>query len=136
MIQNNSVSSLLLELESHCQSTAIATFLNSDGEVFVVDLNREQQQVNYGYQPHIKQQFIIRLLKGVKTNASIILRSFTNETDEYTKLPIKELRGYLLQRQGDRIEYNKLSPQMMFACHNTDANTGQPRSLEQSVRYC
>lgn len=135
MIQNSS-SPLFLELESHCSSTAILTFLDSEGEVFVVDLTRKRNRVNYGYQRGVKELFMIRLLKGVTTQGSIILRSFTDEIDQYTNLPVKELRGYLLKREGDRIEFDKLSPNMMFACHNTDAETGQPRSLEQSVRYC
>lgn len=135
MIQN-SLSLLFLELESHCSSTAILTFLDSEGEVFVVDLTRKHNQINYGYQRGVKELFMIRLLKGVTSQGSIILRSFTDEIDQYTNLPVKELRGYLLKREGDRIEFDKLSPNMMFACHNTDAETGQPRSLEQSVRYC
>lgn len=135
MIQN-SLSSLLFELESHCTSSAIATFLDSDGEVFVVDLVRKKNQVNYGYQKGVKEVFMLRLLRGVKSQASIILRSFTDEVDQYTNLPIKELRGYILQKEDDRIEFTKISAKMMFACHNTDAQTGEPRSLEQSVRYC
>ena len=135
MIQN-SVSSLLQELESHCNSTAIATFLDSDGEVFVVDLTRRKTRVDYGYHKGVKEQFMFKLLKGVKTQASIILRSFTDDIDQYTNLPIKELRGYILIRNGDSIEFNQITPQMMFACHNTDAKTGKPRALEQSVRYC
>lgn len=135
MIQHT-LSSLLIELESHCQSKAIVTFLNSDGEAFVVDLTRKQNKIKYGYQPHIKQEFIFRLSKGVKTTGSIVLRSFTDEVDEYTNLPVKELRGYFLIRQGDRIEYSKISPQEMFACQNTDAETGEALPLEQSVRYC
>jgi hypothetical protein len=135
MIQN-SLSLLFLELESHCSSTAILTFLDSEGEVFVVDLTRKHNRINYGYQKGVKELFMIRLLKGVTSHGSIILRSFTDEIDQYTNLPVKELRGYLLKREGDRIKFDKLSPNMMFACHNTDAETGQPRSLEQSVRYC
>lgn len=135
MIQN-SLSSLLFELESYCNSSAIVTFLDSDGEVFVVDLERKKQKVIYGYQKGVKELFMLRLLKGVKDQASIILRSFTDEIDEYTNLPIKELRGYILHREDDRIEFTKISAKMMFACHNTDAQTGEPRSLEQSVRYC
>jgi hypothetical protein len=132
----HSLLNFLQELESHCYSTAIATFLNSDGEVFVVDLQRKKQTVKYGYQPYIKQLFLTKLAKGVKTHASVILRSFTAEIDEFTNLPIKELRGYLLRREDDDVLFDKLSPSMMFACHNTDAATGEPRPLEQSVKYC
>jgi hypothetical protein len=132
----DSLSEFIQELESHCSSTAIATFLDSEGEVFVVDLNRKDLEVSYGYHPYVKQQFLGKLIQGVKTHASLILRSFTSEVDELTNLPIKELRGYLLQREGTKIKFEKLSPGMMFACHNTDAVTGEPRPLEQSVRYC
>jgi hypothetical protein len=132
----DSLSNFLQELESHCYSTAIATFLDSDGEVFVVDLNRNGNKVIYGYQPSVKQQFLLKLSKGIQSHASLILRSFTAEIDNFTNLPIKELRGYLLTREKSQIKYEKLSPQMMFACHNTDAVTGEPRPLEQSVRYC
>lgn len=135
MIQD-SLSSLLFELESHCTSTAIVTFLDSDGEVFVVDMERQKKYVKYGYEKGIKELFMLRLLRGVKNHGSIILRSFTDEIDQYTNLPIKELRGYILQKYDDRIEFTKISPEMMFACSNTDAQTGEPRSLEQSVRYC
>lgn len=132
----NSLSFLFSELESHCHSSAILTFLDSEGEVFIIDLNRKGNKVKYGYEIGVKEQLILSLVNGVTSNASIILRSFTNEIDQYTNLPIKELRGYLLKREGNGIEFEKLSSNMMFACHNTDAETGQPRSLEQSVRYC
>lgn len=135
MIQH-SLSPLFLELESYCNSTAILTFLDSEGEVFVVDLTRKHNRVNYGYQKGIKELFILRLVQGVTSQGSIILRSFTDEIDQYTNLPMKELRGYLLKLEGDRIEFDKLSPNMIFACHNTDAEIGQPRFLEQSVGYC
>jgi len=135
MIQH-SLSLFLFELESHCYSTAIITFVDSEGEVLIIDLTRKYHQVRYGYQVDVKKQFMLRLANGVKTNASLILRSFTDEIDQYTNLPIKELRGYVLQRYGYSLEFQKLSPSMMFACHNTDAQTGKPMSLEQSVRYC
>ncbi len=53
-----------------------------------------------------------------------------------TQLPIKELRGYLLTATGDRLKLETISPETMFACQNTDAQTGEPLALEQSVRYC
>jgi hypothetical protein len=102
----------------------------------VVDLERKKQKVIYGYQKGVKELFILRLSEGIRSQGSIILRSFTDEIDEYTNLPIKELRGYILQKEDDRINFTKISAKMMFACHNTDAQTGEPRSLEQSVRYC
>lgn len=124
------------ELESHCRGKAIATFLNSEGECFVVDLTREADEVKYGYDPHIKALFSQKIIQGCHPYGSLILRSFTEEIDRLTHLPYKELRGYILKSIDDRLEFEKLSPEMLFACQNTDAETGEPLPLEQSVRYC
>lgn len=126
----------LQELESNCRSTAIATFMGSEGKPFVVDLKRQGDQVSYGYHIRIKELFVSNLLESCNPTGSLILRSFTPEIDEFTQLPIKELRGYMLNLHGSELEFEKLSPEMMFACHNTDAETGEPIALEQSVRYC
>lgn len=131
-----SVNQFLEEIESHCPNNAILTFLGSDGESFVLDLKREGDQVNYGYQWGIKELLISKLLSKTEPVASVILRSFLSEIDELTHLPIKELRGYVLKRHGSELEYEKLSPELMFACQNTDAETGNPLPLETSVRYC
>lgn len=130
------VSSFLQELESHCNSNAIATLLNSDGESLVIDLKRRGQKVTYGASWDIKELFMSQLVVGCNPYGSLILRSFTSEVDEYTQLPIKELRGYVLKSDGNDLEFEKLPPNAMFACHNTDAETGEPLPLEQSVRYC
>jgi hypothetical protein len=92
--------------------------------------------VRYGDKPGVKEFFLTLLASQCQPTGSLVLRSFTAETDPLTKLPVKELRGYLLDRQGNRLEFEKLSPEMMFACQNTDAETGEPLPLEQSVRYC
>lgn len=126
----------LQELESHCFSIAIATFLDSDGKPMVIALKREGERVLYGDMWGAKELFIAKLLVGCQPSASLILRSFTSETDELTQLPIKELRGYVLKGNGDNLEFEKLSPNAMFACHNTDAKTGEPLPLEQAIRYC
>ncbi|OKH31626.1 hypothetical protein NIES2119_28265 [[Phormidium ambiguum] IAM M-71] len=124
------------ELESHCPKKAIATFLNSEGECFVVDLIREADAVKYGYDRHIKALLSQKISQGCTPYGSLILRSFTTEIDRLTRLPYKELRGYILKSIDDRLEFEKLSPEMLFACQNTDAETGEPLPLEQSVRYC
>ncbi len=135
-MNRRSVNQFLEEIESHCPQNAIVTFLGSDGESFVVDIKREGDQVNYGYQWGIKELLISKLLSKTEPVASLILRSFLPEIDELTHLPIKELRGYVLKRHGSELEYEKLSPELMFACQNTDAETGSPLPLETSVRYC
>mgnify|MGYP006271355013 CR=1 FL=1 len=126
----------LEELESHCQTTAIVTFMDSSGEPFVVDITRNGDRIQYGYQRGIKKVFVQKIMSGCNPSGSLILRSFTSEIDELTKFPYKELRGYILERRGNNLVFKKLSPEMMFACQNTDAQTGEPLPLEQSVRYC
>jgi hypothetical protein len=135
-MSENSLVAFLAELESHCSSTAIATFLDSEGQVFVIDLNRHGNSISYGYKVGDEGEFINRLLWRCNPQASLILRSFTAEIDNLTKLPIKELRGYVVKNTNNTLEFEKLSPTMMFACYNTDAETGEPLPLEQSIRYC
>jgi hypothetical protein len=130
------VTLFLAELESHCLSRAIVTFLDSDGEPLVIDLERLGQEVIYGDDWGTKDLFIAKLLVSCKPSASLILRSFTTEIDEFSRLPIKELRGYILKNYANDLEFEKLAPHTMFACHNTDAKTGEPLPLEQAVRYC
>jgi len=124
------------ELESHCYGQAIATFMSSEGDFFVVDLNRKTGKINYGYEKGTKELLKIKICQGSDPCASLILRSFTREIDELTKLPYKELRGYVLRCFDNQLEFEKLSPETLFACQNTDAQTGEPLPLEQSVRYC
>ncbi|NES84319.1 MAG: hypothetical protein F6K10_24530 [Moorea sp. SIO2B7] len=124
------------ELESHCSGAAIATFLDSDGQSFAIDLNREGNRVTYGYERNAKNLFMAKLIEGCVPHGSMVLRSFISEIDQLTQLPIKELRGYFLTNENNTLEFEKIPPNTMFACQNTDAFTGEPLSLEQSVRYC
>jgi len=130
------VTSFLQELESHCFGRAIATFLDSDGKPLVIYLERLGPDVSYGEYSESKELFVAQLLVGCQPSGSLILRSFTAEIDEFTQLPIKELRGYILKGYGEDLEFEKIPPNLMFACHNTDAKTGEPLAMEQSVRYC
>jgi hypothetical protein len=130
------IQEFLAELESHCYSTAIATFANSCEQHFAIDLHRSGNLVNYGYQIGSKELFITKLFKGCLPRGSLVLRSFTDEIDPLTNLPIKELRGYVLDYNNQIFKFEKISPSMMFACQNTDAKTNEPLPLEQSVKYC
>ena len=135
-MQTPGLISFLQELESHCQTIAIATFLNSDGQPLVIDIKRRGKKVVYGTKRDIKELFASELLEGADPHGSLILRSFTPEIDEFTQLPIKELRGYVLRSNGDDLEFEKIPAHSMFACQNTDHKTGEPLPLEQAVRYC
>lgn len=130
------IGTFLQELEFYCRSKAIVTFLDSDGEPLVVELEREGEDVRYGKGWGVKELFVAKLLVGCNPSGSLILRSFTGEMDELTQLPIKELRGYILKGCDNDLEFEKIPPTSMFACHNTNAATGEPLPLEQAVRYC
>lgn len=130
------VLSFLQELESHCLLRAIVTFVDDDGEPMVINLERQEQQVIYGEYWGVKELFVAKLLVGCNPSGSLILRSFTLEIDELTGLAINELRGYILKGNGNDLNFEKLSPNILFACHNTDAETGEPLPLEQAIRYC
>lgn len=131
-----SVIAFINEIESHCYSQAIATFLPSNDQPFVIDLIRKGQKVKYGYRSGMREKFIKKLISECQPIGTLVLRSFTAEIDEITKLPIKELRGYIIDSDGQNWQYQKISSTEMFAAQNTDYRTGEPLPLEQSVRYC
>lgn len=135
-MQLSGVQSFLRELESHCSSIAIVTFLDSNSELLSIDLKRRGSRVVYGNHWGTKELFIVKLLRNCTPSASLVLRTFTDEIDEFSQLPIKELRGYILKSHKNNLEFEKLPPHTMFACHNTDAQTGEPLPMEQAVRYC
>lgn len=123
-------------LESHCHSSGLG-FLGSDGQSWAIEVDHSPgTKVTYGLEAHTKELFLRQLQTQCNPVAAIFWRSFTAEIDPLSQLPIKELRGYVLKRQGDQLEEEKLSPEKMLACQNTDAQTGEPLALEQSVRYC
>lgn len=123
---------LLEELESFCYTTAIATQVGYDGGQFVVNLRRKGQRVIYGHEPGTREAFMLSILKG----GSLLLRSFTAEKDPENKLPVKEIRGYVIVVAEQDITYQKLLPDDMFWASTTDARTGERISMEKAVRYC
>ena len=93
-------------LESHCHSSGLR-FLGSDWQSLAIEVDRQRTQVTYGYEAHTKELFLRQLQTQSDPVASIVLRSFTDVIDPISQLPIKELRGYVLKRQGDRLEEKK-----------------------------
>ena len=68
--------------------------------------------------------------------AAVVSRAFLQETDQATGFPIKELRGYIIQRERDRIVWSQLSADEVFLAQNTDRDTGDMLLPESGVRYC
>ena len=67
---------------------------------------------------------------------SVILRSFTNLHDSDSKLPIKELRGYVLSLEEGEIDVIPLSAEELFESYGKDASTGKKLPLQPAVIYC
>ncbi len=130
------IEEFLAEIESHCYQHSIVTFLKSDGEVSIYDLELFGNIFLYNRHPKNRKKFISELLNYSTPVGSVVLRSFTAEIDQLTKFPVKELRGYVLRGYEHYLAFEKLPPETMFACQNTDAETGGPLPLEQSVKYC
>ena len=131
-----SIIAFINEIESHCDHQAIATFLPNNQQPFVINLVRQGDRVKYGHKRNMREKFIKKLISECQPIGTLVLRSVTTEIDELTHLPIKELRGYIMQSDGQNWQYQKISPTEMFAAQNTDYRTGEPLPLEQSVRYC
>src|ERR1035437_188212 len=112
---------LLLELESNCYSRSIIT---SSEEGISTDLERRGPVVLYGTAPHHKMQLCQDLLK--LPYFGMIQRSFLNETHARTKMPYKELRGYLVENTPDGFEWTKQEPSQVKQDMTTDYSTKEP----------
>ncbi len=131
-MENYGLHNFIREIELYCYTTAIVTFVTMDGKELMLDLQRKGDKVKYGYQRHAKEQFMARLLQG----GSLILRSFTEERDAESQLPIKELRGYVVTAQDQDLSFVRLLPDDLFWASNTDAITGEKLPPQRAVRYC
>ena len=122
------------EVERYCYTTSIVTFLNNESIEFVIDLKRKalSNRIKYGYVSGSRLLLYANLLQG----GVVILRSFTQEFDESSQLPVKEIRGYLVTVADNDIMYNRLLPDDLFWSSNTDPASGERLPLEPAVRYC
>ncbi|MEM3253227.1 MAG: hypothetical protein QXS71_02270, partial [Candidatus Micrarchaeaceae archaeon] len=68
----------------------------------------------------------------------IILRSFLDKRDDITKLPIKELRGYIVDfdLNSGNLNYIQVSARKLAESESIDSVTGKAMQPEPSVVYC
>jgi hypothetical protein len=127
------LTTLLHDLESYCYTTAIVTLTTEDDQLpLTMDLHREDGAVQFGYAPGHKDLLMARLINY----GGLILRSFLEEKDPQTGLPIKELRGWsLMLGDGDLVVTRIPADDLYWAC-NTDSQTGERLKPEPDVRYC
>jgi predicted transcriptional regulator len=160
------LSRLLHELESHVIEKAILTiggpklarpsawrglndsviiamdmglFKDDSGEIIRWDVTRAGPgDVVYGANPHMWPEFYEWFVESARTSRllSVILRSFRAEVDGLSGLPVKELRGYVVIMDKDKIEYKQLSARELMEAHTTDFTTGKRFEPEPAVIYC
>lgn len=94
--------------------------------------------VVYGSNPKLWPDFYEWLVESIKMNNNlvVILRSFRKEIDEITKLPVKEIRGYITFIQEGSLRYIQLSAEELLEAYTRDPETGERIKPEPSVIYC
>jgi len=160
------LSELLSELESHVIEEAILTVTGpklarpstwrdlDDGVVMAMDMGLEKagdweaikwdmtrigpSEVVYGANPYLWPEFYRWFVESARLSnvLSIILRSFRREIDDLTGLPVKELRGYVVNMSEGKIMYRQLTARELFEAHTTDPATGERIEPEPAVIYC
>ncbi|MEM0087091.1 MAG: hypothetical protein QW774_01445 [Candidatus Micrarchaeaceae archaeon] len=137
-----SLDKLLNELESHVYGTAIITFVGArEKEGHIWDAHRQGPNVFFGAEPQQWPAFYITFLDAAIKNDGtlvIILRSFLDKRDDITKLPIKELRGYIVDfdLNSGNLNYIQVSARKLAESESIDSVTGKAMQPEPSVVYC
>jgi hypothetical protein len=157
---------LLIELEKHIYGNAILTIsghklarprqweglsdevitalnmgLQKVGELEIIkwDASRlKENLVVYGADPEFWPEFYKWLSNSLKKSKtiSILLRSFTKKVDETTGLPIKEIRGYIVSLEGNKIKYHQLTARELLEAYTRDPETGKRIEPEPAVIFC
>ncbi|MEM1610202.1 MAG: hypothetical protein QXQ57_00970 [Sulfolobales archaeon] len=94
--------------------------------------------VIYGANPHLWPDFYRWFKESLLQSKilAILLRSFRKEIDEITRLPIKEIRGYIVRIEGNNLKYTQLSARELLEAHTRDPKTGEKLEPEPAVIFC
>lgn len=121
---------------------ALITVLCADGEVLELSVIRgENGELVYGDYPGSDEGHRLleaMLLRGLALGGgSMILRSLLYEIDSASGLPLKELRGWVLNPSGSDLEQavERQSPSAIKQAFAVDATTGQLLAVEPAVLY-
>lgn len=92
----------------------------------------------YGAAPELWPDFYAWLTSSLRLSRvlSVILRSFREEVDELTGLPVKEIRGYVITLEGDELKFTQLSAKEVLEMSTADPLTGRKLKPEPAVIYC
>ena len=122
------------ELERHCYAKAIVTVNAPVGEPFTFDIQREGDQIKYGYEPAHESLIHTRTLRLIADSHEgvVTIRSFLDETHSKTSLPYKELRMYHVRLNHDHVDFNPLPADAVFEAYTID----DPVDPELEAIYC
>ncbi|MEM3944536.1 MAG: hypothetical protein QXO02_09600 [Thermofilaceae archaeon] len=97
-----------------------------------------RQVLLYGAAPELWPDFYAWLTSSLRLSRalSVILRSFREEVDELTGLPVKEIRGYVLALRGGELSFTQLSAKEVLEVSTADPLTGRRLEPEPAVVYC
>ena|GEM_PF-504584 len=110
-----------------------------DIEIIKWDATRlKENLIVYGANPKLWPDFYRWLSNSLKTNKfiTIFLRSFTKRVDETTGLPVKEIRGYIVSLEGNRIKYYQLTARELLEAFTRDPKTDERIEPEPAVIFC
>ena len=175
MIEIVGYDDLINELDSHIIKQAIITIFTTSTSTAKTETNQQPEkwdvkrtekkkkngkQLFFGTTNQQNKLFPTKLKTALAEQKEVvlILRSFTEEYDDETGLPIKELRGYIITTKNEitsndnqentttttkkrrsgkmKIHIQMISAYNLAQASNTDPQTGQPLKPEKAVIYC
>jgi hypothetical protein len=126
----------LNELATHVTSSGILTLaFGNDAQAW--DVERVKGGLVFGVNSAQNALFRAKLY-GLLASEGVgaILRTFTDQRDEITGLPIKEIRSYFIRRNGSEVEWMQFSAQETEEACGTDAESGNIIPRERAVVFC
>lgn len=130
------VSPVIEEITKRIYTTGIVTIASEDGAESW-DVKKEKKGRALFWAKHA-ENFPLRLrsLLTKYRKLAMIIRSFLRERHGPTGLPLKELRGYVIWFDGEKVRLRMLKLNELISACDTDAFTGKPLPAEEAVIYC
>jgi hypothetical protein len=127
------------EIGTHVTKRGIITFTSKHRGTQKWDVEKgDNGELVFGVDKFQSLLFPAKLLSALYEgkHVGLILRTFTAERDESTGLPVKELRGYFVFLEGQRLRFRQSSAREIAEAPTTDHTTGKFLASERGVVYC
>jgi len=128
------------EIGKHVSKSGMITFSSKHlgTQRWAVE-KRKNGELRFGIDMSQSSFFPAEFLRIVSQEkfVGLVLRTFTEEKDDATGLPMKELRGYSVFLDGGRkIRFRQLSAREVAEASTTHYQTGKFLAPEKGVIYC